>query len=278
MIASNFVLFSLNQVLNTSFDLLLLPVSGLPYIWQIFLIALVMCVIALLIFKYTSNQSGIRQAKDKIKAYILELRIYRDDPLILLKAEGQIVAHTARYLFLATVPIAVMMLPFILMIAQVEARFAFESFNVGDQATVTVYVERGALENSAASITLPPGVVVETPVHRIYARGEARWRLRIVSPGRHRIQVGIGPEVAERTLVARSESEMVSPYIYSSSDVRSLLYPGESGQISGAITAIGLNYPRLGSTFMGLSSASWSVVGLSLLLSFFLRGLFGVTF
>ena len=44
---------------------------------------------ALAIYKAISNQAAIRDAKDKIIAHLLELRLFRDDLRVLLRAEGR---------------------------------------------------------------------------------------------------------------------------------------------------------------------------------------------
>lgn len=276
---AGFVWPFINQTVTALFDLLLLPVAGFSVVAQIIPVSVLMAVLALYVYKYASNQAGIQQAKDKIKAYLLELRIYRDDPVVLLRAEGQILRHTARYLTLATVPVAVMIIPFVLILAQVEARFAFEAFDVGDQVTVTVFVDQGEmLQSGPVSIQLPKEIVAETPAHRIVSQGEIRWRLRVKESGIHPMLFKIGAESAERSLIVAANVALVAPYVYRNTDVRSLMYPGESGKSTGAVKAIRLDYPRAHAVFLGLSSVSWSVVGLSVLLGFLLRGLFKVTF
>ena len=68
-----------NQALNVLFDALLWPVSWLPGSGQAAWLGLPAAVLALLVFRWVSDQAGIERAKDRIKAHLLELFLYRDD-------------------------------------------------------------------------------------------------------------------------------------------------------------------------------------------------------
>jgi len=61
----------INRSASTVFDLWFWPIQSLPPTWQIFITALPVTVVALLIFRYASDQDGITEAKNKIKAYLL---------------------------------------------------------------------------------------------------------------------------------------------------------------------------------------------------------------
>jgi hypothetical protein len=76
---------TVNTVLNAPFDALFWLVHGLPAEWQVVLLAVPGALFALSIYKLVSNQEAIRDAKDKIVAYLLELRLFRDDLRVLLR-------------------------------------------------------------------------------------------------------------------------------------------------------------------------------------------------
>ena len=86
--------------------------------------ALPLTVLALLVYRWVSDQAGIVRTKDRIKAYLLELWLYKDDPRVLLGAQGRVVWHSLVYLRHALLPVAILLVPIGLLTAQVESRFA----------------------------------------------------------------------------------------------------------------------------------------------------------
>jgi len=71
------------SIINTFFgkliEWMILPFRGMtPWIGMA-VISLVTGIFMLLIFRLTSNQKGIRQVKDKIKAHLMEIRLFKDN-------------------------------------------------------------------------------------------------------------------------------------------------------------------------------------------------------
>src|SRR5262245_63664642 len=131
---------AVSKVLNAPFDALFWLVHWLPPAWQVVVLALPGALFALWIYKLVSNQEAIRDAKDKIIAYLLELRLYRDDLRVLLRAEGRVFASIGRYLGHSLLPMVVMLPVFLLLLIQIESRFAFRGLEPQEQALVTVAV------------------------------------------------------------------------------------------------------------------------------------------
>ena len=259
---------------------MLWPIANTSVTVQVCVLALPMAIIAILVFKYTSNQDRIHREKDLIKAHLLELRLYKDDFVVTLGSQGQILRHTFIYMRQALLPMAVMMLPFILMMINVESRFAFRSVNVDEPITLSVIVNADKpVINLPITLELPDVIVTETPALRINSNNEILWRLRAVSAGAHLIKIQTGTHTIERTLYVGGDTTILSPVLYTTDDPKSLLYPAEPALAPDlGIDAISFDYPRARSEFGGISSASWLLMGVSLVFGFLLRGTFGVTF
>ena len=76
--------YAINRGSTALFDLLLWPVAALGSLWQLAWLALFAACLALLVFRATSDQDAIERAKDRVKARLLELWIYRDDLVVIL--------------------------------------------------------------------------------------------------------------------------------------------------------------------------------------------------
>ena len=256
---------------------LLMPLA--PWL-QILITALPVTVRALLVFRYASNQDGIRLAKERIKAYLLELWLYKDDLGVMLRAQGQVMLYSLRYIGLALVPMVVMIVPLGPVIVQLESQFAFRSIQPGESAIFSVrMVADKPVSHLDATLLLPNGVVEETPVLRIDANGQLLWRLRVDVPGEHAVKVIIGDQQITRRLLAGADVRGLWPQAYNAADWRVLGSAAEPSLPAGtAVISTEIDYLRVRAEFLGLSSASWLLLLFTLLLGLMLRGLFSVTF
>ncbi|MFQ5513632.1 MAG: hypothetical protein ACE5FG_04285 [Myxococcota bacterium] len=272
---------AINSACNLVFDLLLWPVQWLSETLQLCWLGVPAAILALVVFRYVSDQEGIEIAKDKIKAHLLELRLYKDDLRVTLAAQGRVLRHNLTYLRHALLPMAVMIVPFVLMIVQVESRFAYRGLRPGEAALLTVEVD-GAQRVSQLepALRLPATVEQETPPLRIDETGEIVWRLRAGSrAGAYRVGILLGNVEVEKQLVVDGTRARVSPAVYRSSDLNVLAYPGEPPLATASpVRAVHIDYPRARGEFAGLSTASWIFFAASMVAGFALRGFFGVTF
>ena len=269
-----------NQVVTALFDVVLWPVSALSGGWQAFYLGIPGALLGLLVYRFVSNQEGIERAKDLIKAHLLELRLYKDDFLVTLRAQGKILRHNMSYLGYALLPMAVMIGPFLLMLVQVESRFAFRGLEPGEQALLTVQIESETpVSGLEIELVLPPGVERESPALRIDQSGEVVWRVRGADAGVHDVTISVGDQSLHKQVVVGQNGTWVATELYRANDLTTLLYPQEAALPSdGPASMLTLSYPRAGGEFGGLSSTSWIFMGSSILFGFLLRGPLGVTF
>jgi hypothetical protein len=272
---------AVNQALTAMVDTWLWPVQGLGVIWQIVALALPTTVIALLVFRFVSNQDAIRTQKDRIKAYLLELLLYKDDLRVTLSAQRHIFGHSMRYMGYALLPMAVMILPFILIMVQIESRFAFQGLEPGDSVilAVTVDKQQQRVKQTDYQLELPPGLSVETPAVRVPATGEVVWRIRADEPGDYTAIIRADDDTIEKHIMVGEQLTRLAPSVYRADDFRTLGFPAEPALAAGQpLVSISMDYPRARGEFAGLSSASWLLFLFSIVFGFALRGVLGVTF
>jgi len=270
----------INRAINAIFDAWLWPLQGLSATWQIIITALPVTVFALLVFRFASNQEGITNVKNKIKAYLLELWLYKDDLGILFRAQGQVFKYSVIYLRYALVPLLIMIVPLALVIVQLESLYAFRGLLPGESAILSVTVaETQSLDELGAELTLPAGLVQETPPLRVAASRQVFWRIRGETPGRHAVNIQSGDREITKQVVVDEAGIRLAPVIYREGDWRILGYPAEKPIAAEAgVLAAELPYVRGRGEFAGLSSASWILMLATLVMGFALRGFFGVTF
>jgi hypothetical protein len=270
---------AVNTVLNALFDALFWPVHWLPAWLQMVVLALPAALLALWIYKRFSNQPAIRDAKAKIIAHLLELRLFRDDLRVLLVAQGRVFASIGRYIGYSLVPMALMLVPFLLILVQIESRFAFRGLAADEHAIVTVSVASDQpVSRLPVTLRTDSGLRVATAAMRADSRGEIYWRVHPLAAGTYNLDLSVGRERAQRVLRADASSGTMTTS-YRASDLRTLLYPRETALPSGGlITALDIDYPRARGEFAGLSSTAWLFFGMTMFYGFALRRLFDVSF
>jgi len=105
----------------------------------------------------------LRKSINQIVAHIMEFALYIDDPVLILKAQRDLIKANFRLLRLIAVPSLLMAIPSVFLYSAIERHFAANRSNV-----LTLPMGR----------PLPPGVVAETPPVRILRTHEVSWRIR----------------------------------------------------------------------------------------------------
>ena len=283
-----------NAALRAVFDLLLRPFAALPPILPVAIVALVSGIFALLVYRWTSNQEAIAAVKRRLFAHLLEVRLFNDDLRAVLAAQLRLLRENLTYLRLNLAPLLWMIVPFILLIAQLQFHYGYDGLEVGDRTLLTVDLVASGSEPAAdgepaprpaVDLAAPAGVAVETPGVWVPSLRQVVWRLRALEPGRHELLVRTGGDEFTKSLFAvapegGSRWVRVSPTRRRAAILDQLLYPAEpSLPRGGPIERIDLQYEAAAISFFGLFDIHWLIAFLilSLVFAFALRNRFGVT-
>jgi uncharacterized membrane protein (DUF106 family) len=270
----------INSVLGKLFDVLLLPFRSLnPWAGMAF-ISLLTGLLMLFIYRLASNQAGIRAVKARIKAHLLELRLYKDNMSVTMKAQGRILAANLRYIALNLKPLLVMIVPLVLILAQLNLWFGAEPLAAGRPAILKVKLKPEVdLLATEFAVEAPQGVTVETPPLRIEEPREVDWRIRPADAGRFDLGVKVGETVYRKEIsVAGRPLEKVSPLKVQSNLLDQVLYPGEKPLPGGGpVETIEVVHPAKRLSLFGLR-LHWLVayLGLSIIFGFALKKPFRV--
>lgn len=203
---------SLQLLIIGFFDLTLRPLQSLSPLWPLSLVSLMAGLLMLLVFRYVSDQQRIRKTKNAIKAHVLELWLFRDDPRIMLSSQGQILRLNGRYLKLALKPLLVVIFPMALILVYLEGWFGYRPLRPGEAAIVSMQVTAGEVGLlQGASLATNDGLSVETPPLRIPPARQVDWRIRAQALGTHILQVEVSGQKVEKTLIVSDKLVPVSP-------------------------------------------------------------------
>ncbi len=283
---------TVNSILRGVVSAALTPLRGVPELASLAVIALVAAVGMLLVYKVASNQEGIAAVKTKIHACLFEIRLFNDDIRAMLRAQGELLGHNLRYMRFALVPMAIMIVPFFLLIAQLQFHYGYRSLAPGQPVIVQATLDpgwegkvptedAGGIAKPVARLVAPAGVDVQTPALWIPSERQLAWRVAGEKAGDYRLSVELGDQRYDKSLrVGAGATErlaLISP-IRPRSVLDQLVYPAEPPLAAGPVESISVAYPSHDVWFFGWNT-HWLVVFfiLSIVFAFALRNRMGVS-
>ena len=269
-----------NSALRGAFGAVLDPLSGLsPWVGLVPL-SILIAVLMLVVFKYTSKQDRLAVAKDRMFAGIFELRLFNDDLVLMNRAIGTVFKHSLHYMALAFYPALLIILPIlILLLGQLEFRYAYGDLKTGAPVLLEVELHPPVGSESfavgtakpGAELELPAGVRAQTAPVWIPSQNQLAWRLAIDEPGRHVLTVSVDGAAATKTLDVTDEWVQVAPVRPDGSFIDQLLNPAESPVRDTTIRRISLSYPSREVNFFGWHTYwMWPFFLLSIIFGFLL--------
>jgi len=194
-----------NSAFGKIFNALFLPFRGMsPWVGMI-LISFLTGLLMLFVFKWTSNQQGIQKVKNRIKAHLLELRLFKDSLSQSLRSQGNILRCNLTYISYSVKPMLVMIIPLILILIQLNFWFGYESLKPNESVILKIKLaeDQNPLETQIA-VHPSSGLVMETPPLRIEESQEINWRFSATQEGIQQFTVTInGETVIKKVSVAQ---------------------------------------------------------------------------
>jgi len=218
--------------------------------------------------------------KNKIKAHLLELRLFKDSLSLSLKAQGNILRYNLKYISYSAKPMLVMIIPIILILVQLNLWFGHKSLNLEEAAILKVKLEEG--QNPLdIDLALEPSspFSIETPPLRIEEEREINWRLRAKEKGVHLLKFKMNNKTfAKKVAIAQKLLSQISALKVKRSFIDELFNPAEEPLPRNLpVKSIEIIYPSQSMNLFGWH-IHWLIVyfALSIISGFAFKGLFKV--
>jgi len=269
-----------NSAFGKIFEALFLPFRGMsPWIGMI-LVSFLTGLLMLFVFKWTSNQQGIQKVKNRIKAHLLELRLFKDSLSQSLRSQGNILRCNLTYISYSVKPMLVMIIPLILILIQLNFWFGYESLKPNESVILKIKLaeDQNPLETQIA-VQPSSGLIMETPPLRIEESQEINWRFSATQEGIQQFAVTInGETITKKVYVAQKPLSKISPLKTNKNFLDQVMYPTEApikSQIP--VKAIEVQYPNKSMNLFGWK-LHWIIVyfALSIIFGFAFKGIFKV--
>jgi hypothetical protein len=244
----------LNRAVSAIFDVLLVPLELLGRPTALVLASGVFGILALYAFKYLSFQRGIKAAKNKVKAHLIEIRIYQDDLFIVGKAIISVLGRNAQYFGLNLASFVPLSIPFVFVVAQLVTRYGYESLPLhrspetmrsgqGTLLSVSLDVTRAA-EISGLKLEWPEGLKPISPIVRLPFEGKAYQEFVATRSGSFELKLTLANgELQTKQIVAGTPSRSLQPE-RTQNFFEAFLWPAEPRLPgSSAFTSVEFVYP-----------------------------------
>ncbi len=194
-------------------------------------------------FRRWSDPIELRKAINGIVAHLFELRLFAQEPVLVLRAQRDLL--TANFYFLRQVitPSLILVLPFAILLVALDSLFGKAPLQLGKPAIVTLELSHSARPKSAeAKLDAPPGIAVETPPVQVLSMSQISWRLRPVRAAKGELRLRYCGRVITKSISSEPGIQWLSG-TRAGSVWRFLENPSELPFSSSAIDSVSISYP-----------------------------------
>jgi hypothetical protein len=250
--------------------------SNIPLL-LVLAISIVIGLLMVIVFRYTSDQKAIGRAKDKLKAHLLAVRLFQDQLPVVMRAYGRILHGTGSYLRLACTPFLIAILPITFLIVQLDRYFGWVPLQPAQAFLVEARVEDPAALNEA-SLQLPPELSSSAPAVHDPKDKEVVWRVVADRIGLFDIHIAAGGHTVSKQVVVAPGLARISPLRLRRNFWERMFTSGEPALADDSpVQSIAINYPP---RVIGFAWMEWNWIVLffvvSLIAGFIFKSVLGI--
>lgn len=162
----------LDPVLNVAFGWLL----PLPPFWSILILSFILSLLIALIYKFTTNQSVMKDLKTEIKTMQQEMKLLKNDPSKMMEVNRKMFEVNGKYMSHSLKPMLFTFLPVILIFGWLNGHLAFEQLHPNQEFTVTLVFDKTAAGN--VTLFVPDGMTVTGVTTKMIEAGTASFAMK----------------------------------------------------------------------------------------------------
>ncbi|MCK4944439.1 MAG: hypothetical protein KAS65_12725 [Candidatus Aminicenantes bacterium] len=277
-----------NFFITKIFDVILYPFGFLGDFWAILFLSVLISLIVLVIFKYISSPTRIKDTKNKIKSSILAIRLYKDFWRVITGSFLKSLFYTMKYFMLNIGPVLIIIPILFPIFVQMDIRYGMRPFEPDDIFVFKVRLNSDLKDIKIRLLDSDHFKPVMNPVfinayeddERTIPIREVNWKLKCLKPDRTDIRVQVNRQVISKNLVIGKNPGSLSNKKMGKSSVGHFIYPAEKLiENAGPVDTLYLQYPAKSVSLLGLK-AHWLIYHLILVIIIVLalRKRFGVEF
>jgi uncharacterized membrane protein (DUF106 family) len=243
----------------------------------VIVLSIVIGLLMIVLFGYTSDQKAIKVAKDQLKAHLLAVRLFRDQLPVVMGSYGKILRGTGRYLKLAFKPLLYVIIPITLLIVQVDRYLGTTPVPTNAPFLLTAHTTGSDALNDV-KLELPPEITMTAPPVHIPAENEIVWRLAGTKDGKYEVKVAASGQSVNKTVSVGSDLPRISPVRLRGQFWERMFSSAESALPENSpVDSIAINYPERNIEIVGYGmNWIWMFFILSMIAGFIFKEILGI--
>ena len=239
-------MFTLQSTFIRGLEWLFGPFKRVDPFWALLAVSLVTTFIFLEVFRRTTNSIKLQEVKNAMQARLLEVRLFKDSPSVVLAALAGMLVCNLRYLKHSLKPTLLMLPPLVVLMIHLDAWFGHAPLRPGQAALVRVKIlESNGQAFNDITLEATAGLAIETPSLRVPQEKEISWVVRASQAGQYLLNVsGAGSRAQKTIIVADAEWERAAPRSATAGFWNQWVHPGEASLPQGGLVEwVEVNYP-----------------------------------
>ena len=243
----------------------------------VIVVSLIVGLLMVVLFGYTSDQKAIGIAKDQLKAHLLAVRLYRDQIPVVMGSYGKILRGTGRYLKLAFKPLLYVIIPITLLIVQIDRYLGATPIPPNAPFLLTVHTTGGDALNDV-TVDLPAEIGMTAPPVHIPSTNEIVWRLIGSKEGKYEVKIAAAGQSVAKVVCVGSGLPRISTVRLRGHFWERMFTSAEAALPENSpIESISINYPDRNIEVAGYGmNWIWLFFILSMVAGFIFKELLGI--
>ncbi|MBU0628302.1 MAG: DUF106 domain-containing protein [Nanoarchaeota archaeon] len=191
-------------ILNPVFN----PLLALPIQWVVLIMAFIITLIITLIYRFTTNQSLMKQLKGEMKELQTEMKELKSEPKKMMEVQKKAMQTNMKYMSHSMRSTLFTFIPIILIFGWMTGHLAYNPILPGQDFTTTVSLYDGI--NGNAYIIVPEGIKLVSEINRTIDNTQLKWVLN-GKEGSYILEYNIAGNTYTKDITITKEQNYAAP-------------------------------------------------------------------
>lgn len=189
-----------DNLLNSIFG----PLLGLSPFFIILIMSLFISLIIVVIYKFTTDQSLMKDLKDEIKSFQTQMKTLKDNPSKMMKVQKKAMETNMKYMMQSFKPTLFTFLPIIVIFGWLSAHLAFIPLAPNNEFTITANFEPGT--DGQISLNMQEGIEILSSSAVTINADAAQWKLK-GDAGQYKLEFNYNDKTYTKDLLISDRQE-----------------------------------------------------------------------
>jgi len=181
------------------------PLLKLDPLWAVLIVSFVVSLLITIIYKYTTNQTLMKQLKGEMKDFQKQMKELRSQPQEMMKIQKQAMQTNMKYMMHSMRSTLVTFVPIILIFGWMNANLAYEPIHPNQQFATTLTFAEGSL--GEVTLRAPDEILIEGDAFMEISNNEITYLLSSDSIGEYLLEFEYNNEKHSKDVKISDEQE-----------------------------------------------------------------------